>query len=157
MGTGVARRFFNHDVDLTNPVQRKKWMIELSQMLDDLVGAHNSIDTFESDELTISANGTGAIPHGKSVAPFSIAVSLVCKTAESGYAIGDVVNIMTAYLPTDVSGRGVAIKFDSTNISYKFNSNTNPMTFTIINFSTGGVDNVTNANWKMVIKALFFK
>jgi hypothetical protein len=34
----VSRRFFDHDVDLTNKVARKKWMMDLSMMLDDILG-----------------------------------------------------------------------------------------------------------------------
>jgi len=37
----VSRRFFDMNVDLTNPAQRSRWMMDLSMMLDDLVGAAN--------------------------------------------------------------------------------------------------------------------
>lgn len=103
---------------------------------------------YVSAEQTISNAGGATLAHGLSVAPKFIQVRLVCKTAENGYSINDEVIWGTTYQGSD---RGVAVALDATNIIYKYINGATP--FSYFNKSTGATTPLTNANWRMVIRA----
>ena len=103
-----------------------------------------------SAEQTITAGGTATLVHGFGTIPKNMVFTLVCKTAEHGYSIGDVI-IAKMNSSTTTLTRLNSVVFDSTSIDVKF---TNSATvFADGNKTTGAGASLTNANWKFVITA----
>lgn len=103
---------------------------------------------FTSSELTIANGGGGTIAHGLGAAPKLIQVLLICKTAEQGYSIGDTVVWGAFWQAQD---RGLSVGGDATNIAYRYAAQNTP--FSYLNKSTGASSALTNANWRVIIKA----
>lgn len=109
-------------------------------------------ESFTSAEQTITAAGPLTVAHGLSAAPQLIQARLICKTAELGYSIGDEIIINPAGNDPGASlARGLSIVPDGTNLNIRYGSDAN--TFSIIQKGTGGVQSITNANWKLILKA----
>jgi hypothetical protein len=113
---------------------------------------------FESTQQTITAGGSLTIPHGLGVAPKQINCFLVCQTSENGYTAGDVLAITNfAYFITaggTAYSQGQSIKVDSTNITVRFATGGGGTTvYSSIDGSTGDPVNLTDANWKLLIRA----
>ena len=108
------------------------------------------LEEFISAEQTITIAGGLTIAHGLGKVPKITIISLICKTAEVGYSIGDVV-IWGHTASADVTARGCMMRPDATNLNIRFGS-TNPP-FTHLNNTTGAAVNLTVANWKMIFKA----
>lgn len=104
--------------------------------------------SFTSSELTISNAGGGSIAHSLGAVPKLIQVLLICKTAEQGYSIGDTVVWGTFWQAQD---RGLSVGGDSTNITYRYAAQATP--FSYLNKSTGASNALTNANWRVIIRA----
>ena len=106
-------------------------------------------ESFESSEQTITVNSTLAVAHGLSASPKLVTMELICKTAESGYSIGDVLEFpATAGTITDVGHYGVGIKKDSTNLDVKF------MGFLrIASFSGSSSVDITPSSWRAIFRA----
>lgn len=108
---------------------------------------------YSSAEQTITSAGLLTISHGLGTTPKLIQGRLVCKVAEAGYSVGDEIIAPITY---DVSDNGANIRGcmvipDSANIVVKFNSAS--VVFGAFNKSTGGSANLTNANWRLVLRA----
>ncbi len=105
---------------------------------------------FTSAEQTITAAGALTIAHGLSAKPELVTLTLICKTAESNYSIGDELLQM---LGSDMSGvnHGVSVVPDATDLNIRFGSDAT--TFQVLDKTTGAIANLTNANWKAIFKA----
>lgn len=104
---------------------------------------------YVSPEQTITSGGLLTLAHGLGAVPSLVTLELVCKTAEGGYAVGD-------RQPTEFAqtGGGTIINsavVNATNVRVRFSSNAN--CFTAANFGTGNPITLTNANWKLVVRA----
>ena len=108
--------------------------------------------SFTSAEQTITSGGLLTLAHGMSVAPKLCALKLVCKTADLGYAVNDVVDIATT-AGVDVNGstRGVIVRTDATNVYVRFGTNVTPLT--LLTASGGASASITIANWRLVVSA----
>lgn len=118
----------------------------------ELLAAQGFSAYFQSAEQTITSAGALTVAHGLARSPILVQFYLICKTAENGYSIGD-----TIYHPAGASNSasdalGVSCIFDATNINIRFGSNVTS-SFTAINKGTGGSAGLTNANWKLIIRA----
>ncbi len=102
---------------------------------------------FQSSDQTITASGGLTIPHGLSAKPTLVIYLLKCTTAEGNYSVGDEVMVTI----NDRTGQGVSIWPDATNINVRYYSNAS--TFSIVNKTTGGTFDITNANWRLVVRA----
>jgi hypothetical protein len=107
---------------------------------------------FESAEQTITAAGLLTLAHGLGAAPKLLQAFIVCKTAEAGYSVGDVV----ALGPVDITGsatssRGYSAKVNSTNIVIRYGATAN--TILIVHGTDGSGFGVTNANWRFIVRA----
>lgn len=100
---------------------------------------------YVSTEQTITSGGLLTLAHGLGAAPSMVAFQLSCQTAEGGYAVGD-----KPYLP-DSSFDPMACRSDATNVYVRFNSGS-PL-FRLCNKTTGAPFNLTNANWKLIVRA----
>jgi len=104
---------------------------------------------FQSAEQTITSGGALTIAHGLGATPDFWTILLICKTAEIGYSVGDV---------TEVSGTqdssvsyGLAVVPDAVNLVCRYGANANA--FFLLNKTTGVAEAVTNANWRVILRA----
>lgn len=104
--------------------------------------------SYASAEQAISNAGAGTLAHGLGGMPALIQARLICKTAEQNYSIGDEILLGTQ---DQTSDRGVSIKADATNITYRYVNSATP--FSYPNATTGAIAALTNANWRLVIRA----
>lgn len=100
---------------------------------------------------TITSAGALTLAHGLGVVPKIVVPYITCTSAENGYSVGESVFINPA-TNDNGAGRGMAMKFDATNISIKFFSGA--QVFAGFNFSTGGSVALTNASWQLYVRAL---
>lgn len=105
------------------------------------------VNFVKSSEITVlTGNQTYTFAHGLGVAPDDISAYLVCKTADLGYAVGDVVKI------TDIaeSTSGSYIYSNATNVVYLQNNGIG------INNHTGGRSFIDYADWKLILTATLY-
>jgi len=109
-------------------------------------------EAFTSSEQTITSAGLLTIAHGLSAIPSLIQARLICKTAELNYSIGDELIIYLDSNSTSATdNRGGSLVVNATNLNIRFGSNAS--TFNVLNKNTGGQVPITNANWKLVMRA----
>ena len=106
-------------------------------------------DEYVSSEQTITSGGTLTLSHGLGDTPKLVTVELVCKTAEYGYSVGDVVEVLGQIDPE--VNCGVSVVKDSTNISVRYGSRATA--FSVVDKSNGDARAATNANWRAVFRA----
>lgn len=106
------------------------------------------VPSYTSPEQTISNAGTATLTHGLGAIPKLVQLRLVCKAGDAGYSIGDEIIWGTVMAGND---RGVGITVSATEIIYRFLNNASPMVYT--NKSTGAITTLTNASWRLVIRA----
>ncbi|WP_313194510.1 hypothetical protein [Shinella zoogloeoides] len=107
---------------------------------------------YVSSELSLTSGGTATLAHGLGVVPKLVEIMLVCKTAEGGYNVGDVLYWGNGFAYYGASqGSGCSIVVDATNLNVKYSNYTS--VFVVLNRSTGGYLTITNANWRAVFKA----
>lgn len=112
--------------------------------------AYPFLRDYASPEQTITSAGQLTLSHGLAANPKSLGASLVCKVAEHGYSIGDVV-ITTLGVQESANARGISITVDATTLNCRYGSNTN--VFVIINKTTGAALACTNSSWRLVVRA----
>ena len=103
---------------------------------------------FTSSAQTITSAGLLTIPHAMTVAPKLIQTSLVCQTGEAGYSAAD--EVLCNLVVSDGT-RQSAIYWDVTNIYIR--QSLDASLTTVANKTTGAVFAITNANWKLVVRA----
>jgi hypothetical protein len=104
---------------------------------------------YESPQQTITSSGALTLAHGLGRKPVLTKLVLQCTTAEFGFAIGDeVTEIMQGF---NGVARGVQIVPDATNINVKYGTDAN--VFWVIRKDTGATTQLTNANWRFVVRA----
>lgn len=112
------------------------------------------ITTFTSAETTISASTKTTLAHGLGAIPFQFDLYIICKTAEAGYAVGDIIKVTQAYHSTaGTSSIGAIMSADATNIYLTTGPNSAGGIFKGFNQDTGGDVTFSNANFKMIVKA----
>jgi hypothetical protein len=103
----------------------------------------------DSGEYTITASSTITFAHGLGREPKDVKVIAICKTAEYGWSISD--KIFVNYASANGSAiRGVGISFDSTNVKADI-SNSAPL-IQYNNATTWALADLTNANWKLILR-----
>ena len=115
------------------------------------------VNNFTSSELTLSNAGSYTLTHSLGAIPSLVKTYFVCKVAEYGYSVGDVVdlsNITSMWTTGTIYYIGPTIVMNTTQIKVKFGAN---YPFLLNNFSTGGAGGVgnvpTNSSWRLLIKA----
>lgn len=110
--------------------------------------------TFSTSGQTISSGGSLTIAHGLGKKPFTLMTTIVCGTAEYNYSVGDemLVSLGGPFSGTSVTATGSSVTFDATNIYVKWANATNAFDV-MLDKSTGGPVNLTNANWTLSIRA----
>jgi len=107
---------------------------------------------FTSSQQTITSAGSLTLAHGLGAIPSLVQASLICGTGENGYTAGQE---LVACLGLDdigaAAGYGVICVPDATNLNMRYGSGT--PAFRGMNYTTGVIVAMTNANWKLVVKA----
>jgi len=106
--------------------------------------------SFISSEQTITSAGALTIAHSLGASPSLVQIRIICKTAELGYSIDDEAIINTAG-DTSTVNRAMSVVPDSTNINIRYGSDAKPVY--VVNKTTGGSGGVTNASWKLIVRA----
>ena len=107
---------------------------------------------FVSSDQTITSAALITVAHGLGARPEDIEIDLVCVTAEAGWSIGDIiqnVSDINTITSTNITNARYA---DATNVYYRFSSAS--AAFNIPNKSTGATTTITNANWRIRIRAI---
>lgn len=110
-------------------------------------------NTYDSGDLTFVAADGNTFSHGLGGYPKLVQVLLHCATAELNYSVGDYVNIASNADFDGSTSKGVQVFFlASTSISFRVGSNPTG-SINLLNRATGVLSTITNANWKLVIRA----
>lgn len=109
------------------------------------------VATYTSSDQTITSAGTVSLTHGLGGIPDIVQYFLVCQTAENNYSIGDVVavSIDNSTSATNLSNNPT---LTTTTIDVRYSSAAN--CFAIVSKTTGTLALLTNANWRLRVKAL---
>lgn len=107
---------------------------------------------YVSPEQTITSAGLLTLAHGLGAVPSLVTGELVCKVAEFGYSIGQIINCnLTIASTSTLDNKGISMAKDATNLTGRFGNNVSA--FSANNFTSGvGVD-LTNANWRLIVRA----
>lgn len=106
--------------------------------------------SFESAQQTITSAGALTIAHSLGASPKLVVAALQCVTAENGYAIGEEVT-MEIGKHDGSPARGLSVKVDATNLTVRYASDSGCLEY--IHGTTGNNVALTNANWKLVLRA----
>ena len=97
-------------------------------------------NAFASSEQTITLGGLLTIAHGLGAVPTLFTPQLICKTADNGWAVNDVIQ-------QGVSG--IVMYADATNVYVRFSNTSIPS----LNKTTGATVSLTPASWRLIMKA----
>lgn len=112
-------------------------------------------ESFESAEQVITPAGQLILPHGLGDRPKLILATLVCKSAEFSYVVGDEVPIGGG-AGTDQGGsapHGCVMAAAPNYIVVRFGAGNNGSVFRILRRDTGAFTLLTDANWRLVVRA----
>lgn len=108
--------------------------------------------SYVSAEQTITAAGTLTLAHGLGEPPKLVAPVLICKTAEFGYSIGDIIPMPPGQSTAALNNFGASIEISgSTNIVIRYGAAAT--SFLGVNKTTGNTEVLTNANWRLIMRA----
>jgi len=105
--------------------------------------------SYTSTDQTITSAGGLTLAHGLGAAPKFVNFELVCQSTEQGYSVNDVIVIRE--VNSYSFDRGLACWLDATNINIRFG--TAAAVFQYGHKTTGAQSALTNANWKLRVKA----
>lgn len=103
---------------------------------------------FTSSEQTITTSGLLTLAHGLGVRPSLIQVFLRCKVADSGFSIGDELEIPATFY--NINSAWNSCYADATNIYMKFNAQTN--VYLMGNKTSGANAFYANTSWRLIVK-----
>jgi hypothetical protein len=108
--------------------------------------------SFESAEQAITSGGPLSVAHGLGVAPKLVFPVLICKTADAGYSVGDIIPMPTSVSSATVNSFSASVEISgATNILVRFGSV--GTTFTYPSKSDGSASVLTNDRWRLIIRA----
>lgn len=116
------------------------------------VGGGVFTGSFESSQQTITTGGLLTLAHGLAAAPKDVSLDLVCVTGENGWSAGDRILNVSPHQADGVANRINAVYADTTNVYVRFSAAST--CFTMGNKGTGSNSSLTNANWRLVVRAL---
>ena len=105
---------------------------------------------YASTAQTITSAGLLTLPHGLPSAPELVVMSLVCVTADHGWAPGDVVFVGDCNT-TAGANRSNTVYVDATNVYVRFSVYAECFVFN--EKTTGSVLAMTNASWTLRVRA----
>lgn len=105
---------------------------------------------YESSEQTITATGSLTLAHSLSAAPKLITPLIICKTAELGFSVGDIVPLNPNTNAAANASYGQTITSDATNVYIKYGVTS---VYQILRKDNGNVALITPANWRLIVRA----
>ena len=118
----------------------------------DAQGNVTNANSYNSGEQTITSSGTLTLAHGLGAVPPLLSLSAICKTAEFGYSIGDIVELsVTNNSSSAADNYNLTCKKDATNVTVLFGANAGVIV--CLNSTTRVATNLTNTNWKLIVRA----
>lgn len=107
---------------------------------------------YTSAEQTITSAGALTLAHGLGVKPSLLTFTLICKTAEHGYSVDDELYLGPVGTATSIDdNRAFSAVVDGTNVNIRFGANAS--TFSLLSRSSGAGVALTNANWRLIVRA----
>lgn len=105
---------------------------------------------FVSAEQTITVGGLLTLAHGLGAKPKIVQVTMICKTAELGYSVGDEA-VMNNAMSGDADSRGLTIVPGTSNIDVRIGSSSIPLR--ILAKNTGTMSSPVFGNWRLIVRA----
>lgn len=106
---------------------------------------------YVSTEQSVSASGLLTLSHGLGARPKYITAELVCKVADLGWSVGDIVVVPAVPFSSDgANGYGFQCGLDSTNLTIRYGT---AGTFYLQNKTTGAVSTALSSSWRLVVRA----
>lgn len=121
---------------------------DLQSVLTGLQSNQKITKKFVSGELAISASALISAPHALGTRPEILYMDLICKVAEGGWSVGDVVPLSIQILEVADASRGMQMYADATNLYAKISGA--PV---IGNKSTGALFTIAFTNWRSIMRA----
>lgn len=106
---------------------------------------------YESAQQTITSAGSLTLAHGLGSSPKLVQTTLKCVTAEQNFSVGDEIVVFGTDQSSASTDRANTFVIDATNISVRFSSAGN--CFVVANKTTGAAVGLTNADWKLIVRA----
>jgi hypothetical protein len=106
---------------------------------------------FTSSDQTITSAGALTLAHGLGATPEFIECFLVNVTNEAGYTTGQVLPVAPNSLGAATNDLGFSAIIDATNVTIRYGAHNG--VFSINHATTGVSTGITNANWKLRVKA----
>ena len=105
--------------------------------------------SYVSPQQTIAAGGALSLTHGLGELPKIVTAVLVCTTAEHGYSIND--QVIVGYGPQNTVDNGIAVIIGTTAVDVKFGAAASSLR--VLHKTAGTNQGITNASWRLVIRA----
>lgn len=106
---------------------------------------------YVSAETTIPPSGTATLTHGLGAMPKSIHLSIVCKTAELGFVVGEEAFLGGNLLTGVDAGTNIGIQTASTTTTIRMKVAN--VGVAVMNMTTGVPALITPANWRLIVRA----
>lgn len=106
---------------------------------------------YDSGEQAITSGGLLNLSHPLGVIPKFYTIGLVCKVAEFGFSVGDIIWMPLGMASTTAADRGISLLATDTLISFMYGTAT--AVFAVHNRSTRVSVALTNASWRMILRA----
>lgn len=117
--------------------------------IDSALAGFTFAPSFTSSEQTVSTSSVQTVAHGLGAIPSFVQVYLICRTAELGYSVGDMVQYCGLYAVSGPSYWGATVSMDATNVN--ISTALNGLT---IHPKSGGANSViTTGNWRWIVRA----
>ncbi|WP_373089301.1 hypothetical protein [Zhongshania sp.] len=106
---------------------------------------------FSSGELTITAGAVVSAAHGLTVAPTSLEAYIICKTAELGYSVGDVVKVDNIHDQVNDISYGGTLYANATTVFMQVGDGGLAVNRRVA--PLGRQFPITPANWRIILRA----
>ena len=106
---------------------------------------------YVSPETSVAAGGTATLTHGLGAMPKAIHLSVVCKTAELGYVVGEEAALIGNLLTGVDAGTNISLQTASTSTTIRLKVGSTGIA--VLNMTTGVPALITAANWKIIVRA----
>ena len=108
--------------------------------------------SYTSSEKDIVSAGSFSVSHGFGTIPELVTFQLICKEADQGYSVGDVLEGVGFYSTAGSTfSRGVAFVCNAESIFCRFGAHSN--VFGHLNKSSGAFESFVNSRWKLILRA----
>lgn len=107
---------------------------------------------YVSAEQAITAGGLLTLTHGLGAVPKLVVAEVVCKTAENGFSVGDVITMPAHQSSSSVlDSYGMSVRRTSTQLLIRVGVDGGPIT--AIRADNGSAVNLTFGNWRLILRA----